>query len=315
MKKAGRPRQLKLARKETKWFFILISPWIFGFLTFTAYPMLASLYYSFTNWDIFSVPQLAGLKNYQALLNDKTFWKALGNTLYYAALYVPLNMAISIVVAALLNRQSKGFRLFRTLFYIPTLIPVVVTSLLFFQLLAPKGGLVNQILAMLGIQGPEWFFSEKWAKPALVCMSLWGLGTGFILILSGMQGVPKELYESARIDGASGLQAFRNITLPMLSPVVFYNLVMGIISSLQIFTQTFVIGTNNLMPGGTAGSGGGQNNSLLSIVQYLYLNAFRKFQMGYASAIAWVLFVIILLLTALVFRFSALWTFYEGEVK
>lgn len=307
-------RKRKPVRRETKWFWFFISPWIIGFCLFTAVPMATSFYYSFTNWNLFQAGKFIGFGNYAKLLKDATFWKAMYNTFYYALFYVILSMALSLFVAVLLNGPMGGRRVFRTIFYIPTLVPVVVSSLLFFRVLSPDGP-VNSFLKIFGIKGPSWFFSEVWSKPALIVMSLWGLGNAFILLLSGLQGIPQELYEAARIDGSGMWAEFRNITLPMLSPVIFYNVVMGVISSLQVFTQTFVIGTNKLMPGGDTGSGGGPGNSLLSVVQYLYIKGFRDFNMGYASAIAWVLLLVTLLLTALIFKSSALWTFYEEERK
>ncbi|MCI6920990.1 MAG: sugar ABC transporter permease [Lachnospiraceae bacterium] len=303
----------KKQKKEAKWFYIFICPWIIGFCVFTAVPMVTSLYYSFTDNSLFAPGKFVGLKNYIKIASDEMFWKALGNTFYYAVFYVLLSTMISIVIAVLLNTNIKGRRVFRTIFYIPTLVPVVVSSLLFFRVLAPEGPL-NKLLGIFGITGPKWFFSEQWSKPALIVMSLWGLGTAFILLLSGLQGIPKELYEAAEIDGAGSFKELIYITVPMLSPVIFYNVVMAIINSLQVFTQTYVIGSNPLMPG-AGGNGGGPENSLLSMVQLLYLKGFRDYKMGYASAIAWVLFVIILLLTMLVFKSSALWTFYEEEKK
>ncbi len=307
-------KKRKLKRRETLWFWFFVSPWVIGFCIFTAAPMLTSFYYSFTDWNMFQTGSFVGLKNYGKLLSDDMFWKALYNTLYYAVIYMVLSTILSLFVAVLLNYPLKGGRVFRTIFYIPTLVPVVVTSLLFFRVLAPEGP-INSLLKLFGIQGPKWFLSAQWSKPALIMMSLWGLGTAFILLLSGLQGVPAELYESARIDGAGEWTCFRYITVPMLSPVIFYNVVMGIINSLQVFTQVYVIGTNALMPGGSTGSGGGPENSLLSIVQLLYIKGFRDYKMGYASAIAWVLLVIILFFTMLVFKSSALWTYYEEERK
>ncbi len=314
-KKKVKRKRTGADKREERWFYLLISPWIIGFLLFTAYPMLASAFYSLTSWDFFTEPEFVGLKNYRDLLLDVRFWKALGNTFYYAVIFVPLNMVLSLAIAGLLNKKMYGRKIFRTVFYIPTLIPAVVTSLLFFKIFSPNDGIVNRFLSVLGIKGPDWFFSAEWSKPALIIMSLWGLGTGFILLLSGMQGIPKELYESARLDGAGRWREFVNITFPMLSPVIFYNLIMGIINSLQIFTQVYVVGTNPLMPGGVSGSGGGVDNSLMSIVQLLYIKAFKDYDMGYASAIAWFLFIIILALTMAVFKSSALWIYYEGEVK
>lgn len=300
--------------KETKWFWIFISPWIIGFGLFTLIPMIASFVYSFTDWNMFQKAQNVGLSNYKKLFHDEMFWKALYNTFYYALFYVILSTLLSLFIAVILNNPLKGRRVFRTIFYIPTLVPVVVSALLFFRILAPEGP-VNSFLKLFGITGPKWFFSASWSKPALILMSLWGLGTAFILLLSGLQGIPQELYESARIDGAGAWAEFRYITVPQLSPIIFYNVVMAIINSLQIFTQVYVIGTNALMPGGSTGSGGGPENSLLSIVQFLYIRGFRDYQMGYASACAWILFVIILILTMLVFKSSALWTYYEEEKK
>lgn len=307
-------KRIRKTNKETKWFWFFISPWVIGFCIFTALPMLASFYYSFTDWDMFQTGKFVGLKNYIKLFSEDTFWKALYNTFYYAIIYVILSTILSIFVAVLLNYPLKGRRVFRTIFYIPTLVPVVVTALLFFRVLAPEGP-VNSFLGLFGIEGPTWFLSAAWSKPALILMSLWGLGTAFILLLSGLQGVPAELYESARLDGAGAWAELRYITVPMLSPVIFYNVVMGIISSLQVFTQVYVIGTNSLMPGGSTGSGGGPENSLLSIVQFLYIKGFRDYKMGYASAVAWVLLFIILLFTMLIFKSSALWTYYEEERK
>ncbi len=304
-----------IEKKEEKYFYLFIMPWLVGFLIFTAYPMAASFFYSFTDWDFFTDAHFIGLDNYKNLVKDDTFWKAIKNTFLYAAVFVPLNMGLSLFIACMLKKKMFGSSIFRTLFYVPTLIPAVVTSLLFFKIFAPNDGIVNRFLALFGIKGPEWFFSASWSKPSLIIMSLWGLGTGFILLLSGMQGIPEELYESVHLDGASKWKEFWYITFPMLSPVIFYNLIMGIIGSLQIFTQVYVVGTNALMPGGVSGSGGGPDNSLLSIVQLLYIRAFRDYHMGYASAIAWALFIIILILTMLVFKSSALWTYYEGEIK
>lgn len=305
-------KKKKKISKETKWFWVFISPWIIGFCIFTLIPMVTSFVYSFTDWNMFQKAQSVGLDNYRKLLQDDMFWKALYNTFYYAFAYVIFSTILSLFIAVLLNYPLKGRRVFRTIFYIPTLVPVVVSALLFFRVLAPDGP-VNSFLKMFGITGPKWFLSAAWSKPALIVMSLWGLGTAFILLLSGLQGVPQELYEAARIDGAGAWAEFRCITVPQLSPIIFYNVVMGVINSLQVFTQVYVIGTNALMPGGSTGSGGGPENSLMSIVQYLYIKGFRDYQMGYASACAWVLFAIILLFTMLIFKSSALWTYYEEE--
>lgn len=312
--KRGKHVRFTVAEKrETAWFYLLISPWLIGFFALTVYPMGASLYYSFTNWNMFQTPKWIALQNYTKLLSNKTFFTSLYNTFYYALLYVPMSMAIALFLAWLLNKNIRGKRFYRTLFYIPTLVPVVVSALIFMWILAPEG-IFNNFLSIFGIQGPSWFYDANWSKPALVIMSLWGLGSGFVLLLSGMQGIPQELYEAGYLDGTNAWQEFRHITMPMLSPMVLYNLVMNIINALQIFTQPYVLGSQNGMPG-RSGLGGGVSNSFLSMVQLLYNQAFQQYKMGYASAIAWVLFVIILILTLLVMKSSEAWTYYEGEAR
>ena len=306
--------QSKADRREAYWFYLLISPWLIGFFALTVYPMLESLIYSFTNWNMFQPWKVVGFANYEKLLTNDTFYKSLYNTFYYALLYVPLSMIISLFLAWLLNRNIRGKRFYRTLFYIPTLVPVIVSALIFMWILAPDNGLFNKALLALGIHGPAWFYDAAWSKLGLVIMSLWGLGSGFVLLLSGMQGIPQELYEAGYLDGANAWQEFRHITMPMLSPMILFNLVMNIITALQIFTQPYVLGSQQNMPGRT-GLGGGIENSFLSMVQLLYNQAFKQFKMGYASALAWVMFVIILILTMLVMKSSEAWTYYEGESK
>ena len=294
----------KMKKREAIWFYIMVSPWVIGFLVFTLGPMIYSAYLSLTNWDLFSAPKFIGFKNYVDLFTkDRIFWKTVGNTFYYAFISVFLGMAASLWIANLLNKPFKGMRIYRTLLYIPATVPVVASSLLFIKLLAPDAGLVNQFLGLFGIDGPPWLLSPDWVKPALILMSLWGVGGGVTLLLAGMKGIPAEFYEAAAIDGANSRQQFFQITLPMLSPVIFFNLVMGLIGSLQIFTEIYIV------------TGGGPNNASKMIVPYLFDNAFRWYKMGYASAIAWILFAITLVFTALVFRSSNLWVYYESEIK
>lgn len=293
-----------MKKREALWFYIMISPWVIGFLVFTLGPMIYSLYLGLTNWDLFNPPEFIGIQNYVNLLTkDHIFWKTVGNTFYYGFISMFLGMAASLGIAVLLNKPLKGMRTYRTLLYIPATVPVVASSLLFIRLLAPDAGLVNQFLALFGVNGPPWLLSPVWVKPALILMSLWGVGGGVTLLLAGMKGIPNEFYEAAAIDGASSRQQFQYITLPMLSPVIFFNLVMGLIGSLQTFTEVYIV------------TGGGPNNASKMIVPYLFDNAFRWYKMGYASAIAWVLFLIALVFTALVFRSSSLWVYYESEVK
>lgn len=289
-----------MRNKEGAWFYFFISPWLLGFSLLTLGPIVFSIYMSFTDWDLFQTPQFIGIDNYRKLLTeDPIFWKSVFNTFYYALIAVPLGMAISLWIAYYLNKKLKGITFFRVLFYLPSVVPVVASSLLFIHLFAPSAGLINKTLHFFGIIGPAWLLDANWVKPALIIMSLWGVGGGIVLLLAGMKGVPSEFYEAASIDGASSKQAFFRITFPMLTPVIFFNLVTGIIGALQTFAQVFIV------------TEGGPDNASQMIVPYLFQNAFRFYKMGYASSIAWVLFIIIMALTLIVFRSSALWVHYE----
>ena len=293
-----------MRKREAMWFYIMVSPWVLGFLIFTVGPMIYSIYLSFTDWDLFTPPNLIGWDNFIKLFKrDKIFWKSVKNTLYYASLTVSLGMILSLFIANLLNKPLRGMRSLRTLIYVPATVPAVASSLLFIKLLAPDAGLVNRFLALFGIDGPAWILDPVWVKPALILMSLWGVGGSVTLLLAGMKGIPTEFYEAAAIDGAKPRQQFFHITLPLLSPVIFFELVMGLIGSLQVFTQVYIV------------TGGGPNNASQMIVPYLFDNAFRWYKMGYASAMAWVLFGLILIFTLLVFRSSSVWVFYESEMK
>ncbi|MEC0174876.1 carbohydrate ABC transporter permease [Paenibacillus cellulositrophicus] len=289
-----------MGKREGKWFYLFISPWLIGFIGLTLGPILFSIYMSFTDWDLFQSPHFIGFGNYKTLLtDDPLFWKSVGNTFFYALISIPVGMAISLWIAYYLNKKLKGITFFRILFYLPSVVPVVASSLLFIHLLAPTEGLINKGLAIFGIHGPAWLLDPHWVKPALIVMSLWGVGGGVVLLLAGMKGVPQELYEAAAIDGARSTQSFFHITFPMLTPVIFFNLVTGIIGALQTFAQVFIT------------TAGGPDNSSQMVVPYLFQNAFQFYKMGYASSIAWVLFIMIMALTLLVFRSSALWVHYE----
>lgn len=295
--------------REALWFYLLASPWIIGFVVLTLGPMLASAYLSLTDWDLFTSPAWVGLDNYVKLFTaDPVFWKVLGNTAFYSFLSVPLTMVASVGVAYLLNKPLRGKRIFRTAVYLPTLVPMVATSVLFVWMFAPDTGLINSFLALFGIDGPAWLLDGAWVKPALILVSVWQIGTSVMLLLAGMQGIPRHLYEAAALDGAGQWQQFRHVTLPMLTPVIFFNLVMGIIGAFQVFAQIYIMT-------GKGRSMGGPDNASMMIVPYLFDHAFRFNHMGYASAIAWVLFVILLALTLLVIRSSSLWVFYENEVR
>jgi len=272
-----------------------------GFLLLTAGPIVASILLSFCEYDVLHPVRWAGLDNYRALPRDPLFWKSLGNTLFMV-LGVPLGMAVSLGVAMLLNARVKGMAFYRTIYYLPAIVPAVASSILWIWVLNPQFGLVNVALQRLfGITGPQWLQSELWSKPSILLMGLWGAGAGMIIWLAGLKGIPETLYEAAEIDGAGGWAAFRHVTIPMLSPYIFFNLIMGVIGTFQIFTQAYIM------------TGGGPVDSTLFYVYYLFNNAFRYFKMGYASALAWILFVIILALTLLQLRLGKRWVYYEGE--
>lgn len=294
----------KLKRSENFWFYVTISPWLIGFIGLTLGPMLYSIFLSFHRWDLFQSPEFVGFENYMRLFKvDDIFWQALYNTFFFAIISVPLHLIIATAIAYILNKEIKGMKVFRTIFYLPSLVPVVASSMLFIWIFAPDAGILNRFLSLFGINGPAWLLDASAVKPALIIMSLWGVGGGIILLLAGMRGISDELYEASEIDGANRFHQFFKITLPMISPVLFFNLINGIIGGLQTFAQVYIM------------TGGGPNNSSMMIVPYLFENAFEFYRMGYGSAIAWVLFIIILTLTLLVFRSSSMWVYYESEVK
>lgn len=271
---------------------LFISPWIIGFLVFTLYPLISSFYYSFTTYDVFNPPSWSGLDNYISIFTDDQAIYAFYNTVYFAVFSIPLCQIFAIALATLLDQKVRGITVFRTLFYLPSIVPVVCSSVLWLWLFNPEFGIINQILGLFGIQGPGWLATTTWSKPALIIMSLWGIGGGMMIYLAGLQDIPQSLYESAYIDGASGWKNFTKITLPLLSPVILFNLIMGIIGTLQYFTQAFVM------------TKGGPADSTMFYAMLIYINAFQWMNMGYASAMAWLLFIIILILTLLILRFS-----------
>lgn len=275
------------------------SLWIVGLSIFTLYPVLASLYYSFCDYTILKSAVWCGLENYQELFHDDLFWKSLGNTLYYAVLSVPLGTVVSLSLALLLNFDVRGRALFRVFFYVPSIVPIVASSMLWLWIFNAQYGLINgalgPILSLFGKSPPGWFTDPTWAKPGLILMSLWGTGNAMIIYLAGLQDVPKELYEAAEIDGASAWRRFWHITLPCISPVIYFNVIMGVIGSMQIFTQAFII--SDAANGGTGTFDGAPVRSLLFYTIYLFTTAFHDLRMGYASAMAYVLFVVIAALT------------------
>ena len=290
---------------------LFISPWLVGFLGFNLYPAVASLYYSFTNLKILQEPRWIGLDNYAALINDPLFWKSLSNTLYLTLVGVPLAVVIALGIALLLNRKGiRGIGIFRTIFYLPVVIPGVAAAILWIFLLNPANGLVNQFLKVFGIDGPGWFFDPGWSKNGIVLLTIWAAGDVVIIYLGALQGVSRALYEAAEVDGAGAWKKLRHVTIPMISPAILFNLITGAIGAFQYFTQAYVVSGG--LGRGNDGSIGGVQNSLLFYGLNLYNNGFRYFQMGYASALAWILLVTILIATVLLLRVSRNRVYYES---
>ncbi|MGC8740755.1 MAG: extracellular solute-binding protein [Candidatus Sumerlaeaceae bacterium] len=301
---------LGLARTNRRYWegYAFVAPWLVGFVLFTLGPVLASLYLSFCRYDLLTPPKWVGLRNIVELVTDPVFWISLKNTLYYSALVVPGTLVMSLGLAMLLNTGVRGTTFFRAVYYLPALTAGVATSLLWRWIFNPQLGLFNMFLNWVGLPGPEWLTSPRWAMPAIIIMSIWGGVAGPMLIyLAGLQGIPQHLYEAAAIDGASRWQMFRHVTLPMLSPTIFFNLIMAIIGSFQVFTTVFVMTANTAAsqePGGPA-------NSTMVYVLYLYQTGFRYLAMGKACAMAWILFLIILGLTLWNYRMSQRWVHYD----
>jgi multiple sugar transport system permease protein len=291
----------KLRRKENIEGWIGISPWLIGFILFQLIPIGMSLYMSFTDWHITRGASWIGLENYKNMFHTQDFWISLRVTTLYSIMAVPLYLVAGLILSLLLNVNTRWSHFFRTMYYMPSVISGVASAILWIWLFNPEFGLINYFLRLLGIKGPRWLFDEKWALPAIVLMGLWGIGGNAIIYLAGLRNIPSVLYEAAEIDGANPIQCFFKITLPLLTPTIFFVLVTGIIGSFQVFTQAYLM-TN-----------GGPNKATLFYILYLYNEAFRGQRMGYGSALAWFLALIILTLTLLVFKSSPLWVYYEGE--
>ena len=294
----------KRTRRQLITGLLFISPWLLGFLAITLYPAIAAGYYSFTSFNVMGAPRWIGLANYHRLFGaDPNFPLSLGNTAYIAFIGVPLQLFLGLVTAILLNQKLlRGRDLYRTIYFLPTLMPVVASTILFIWILNPQYGIVDQVLSVLHLPQPGWFADPAWAKPSIILISVWGIGSTMVIYIAGLQGINPELYEAADIDGAGWQHKMRHVTIPLVSPVTLFNLVVGLIGAFQVFAPIYLVG------GGTSGSPEG---SLLLYALYLYANAFQYLQMGYASAMAWILFVIILVLTIIVMRTSRWWTHYE----
>lgn len=275
-----------------------LSPWIIGFLVFTAGPIIFSLGLSFFRWDVIRPAEFVGLANYRYLTQDPLIAKSLINTIVYVAMYLPFSIVVALGLAMLLNQKIKGMGIFRTLFYLPTLTQGVATFTLWSVVYEPETGLINRFLRHFTSHPPQWLIDPSWSKPALVIMALWAVGGTMLIFLAGLQGIPASLYEAADLDGAGAWAQFRNVTIPMLSPTIFFNMIMLTIGSFQVFAAAFVL------------TGGGPSNSTLFYVYYLFNRAFVYFNMGYASAMAWLLFAIILTLTLIQLKMSKRWVHY-----
>lgn len=287
-------------RQRRIWGLIMVSPWVIGFLLFTLGPMIASLYFSVTNYSVLKPPSFVGLDNYRELLfEDARHGTALYNTIYYTAFQVPLSLLLALSVAILLNQGLPGENVFRTIYYLPSVVSGVAMAMLWLWLLDPNVGMVNEVLGWVGIRGPQWLHSPVWSKPGLILMSMWRIGGSMVIFLAGLQGVPQELYDAAMADGATWWHKIRHVTLPLITPTIFFSLIMGIIGSFQVFTNSYIM------------TEGGPVNSTLFYVLYLYWNAFSFLRMGYASAMAWILFVIMMVFTLAQFAAARRWVYYE----
>jgi len=299
------PRQggnRSLERREALYGFLFIAPALLGMLIFNLGPIIAALFISFTRYSILTTPKWTGVANYQKAFSESLVSLSFANTAYYTVISVPLGIGLAFAVALLLNR-IKGAYIYRTAFYVPAVVPSVASAVIWLVMLNPNIGLVNYFISLFGIKGPGWLISPDWATPGLILMSLWGIGTGMVLYLAGLQGVPEHLYEAAEIDGASPLRRFWAITVPMMTPTLFFHLVLGLIASFQVFNAPFIM------------TKGGPVKSTYFVSLLIYDNAFRYFKMGYASAIAWILFVLVLVLTIIVLKTSSSWVYYESGTR
>ncbi|EAR64670.1 sugar ABC transporter permease [Bacillus sp. NRRL B-14911] len=303
-KAKSEPKRLSRKAKDNLFGYLFISPWIIGFLGLTLGPLLFSLFASFTDYNITSRMNFIGLDNFKRMFTiDDLFKTSLWNTIYYVLFSVPLTTAGAILLAVLLNQRVKGMKFFRTVYYLPAILSGVAVYFLWMQLLSPSTGLVNTFLAWFDIEGPAWLFDPEWTKPALLLMKMWSVGGGMLLYLASLQGVSAQMYEAADLDGASSFQKFFHITLPMISPIIFFDVITSTIGSFQIFQEAYVM---------TENGDGGPGNSLLFYNLHMWNNAFEIFDMGYASAMAWLLFLIVMVLTVINLTLGKKWVHYEG---
>lgn len=278
-----------------------ISPWIIGFLAFFVYPLLLSLYYSFTEYNLLQPSKWVGLQNYSNLTEDSHYLNAVGNTVYFVAFSVPLGVLTAFIIAFLLNQQLRLRVLLRMIFYIPIVVPISATAILWMWIFNSNWGLLNNLLALIGIQGPSWLGSPSWSKPSLIIMQLWLVGGSVLIFLAALQDVPRALYDAAMVDGANAIRRVWHVTIPMVTPAILFSLLTGMIAAFQTFANAWIM------------TDGGPIRSTEFYVLYLYDNGFRFFRMGYASAMAWILFGVVVVVTVILFRTSAGWVYYGGE--
>lgn len=284
------------------WGIICVTPAVLGFLIWQLGPIVGSLFIAFTDWRIAGTPNWIGTQNFERIFTeDRIFWKSLNVTFYYAFGSVPLRLLFAFALAVLLNQQIRGLPIFRTIFYLPSIVPIIASSILWIWLFNPDFGLLNAILRPLGFPKIQWIYASDTVIPSLILMSLWDVGPMMIIFLAGLQGVPRQLYEAVEIDGGNAWHRLRHITIPLITPTILFNLILSIIGAMQTFVQPYIM-TN-----------GGPNNNSMLYVLYLYQKAFQQSQMGYASALAWILFVIIAVLSFIVIRTSSSWVYYEGR--
>ncbi|HHV80958.1 MAG TPA: sugar ABC transporter permease [bacterium] len=291
----------KSLSNEAKWGIVLALPAILGFLIWTLGPMVASFILSFTDWNVVSTPHFIGIENFRKMfMEDFIFKKSIYATLYYTLGSVLSTVIFAFLIALLLNQKIKGLPIFRTIFYLPSITPAIASAMLWIWLFNPDFGLLNQLLGRFGIPRLQWIYDEKQVIPSLIFMSIWGMGGTMIIFLAGLQGIPQEFYEAVDMDGGNWWHKFRYITIPMMTPTIFFNLVMAIIGTFQVFTSAYIM------------TSGGPNYASMFYVYYIYLSAFRYGDMGYACALAVILFFIILSFTLVVFRSSPYWVYYES---
>jgi len=297
-------RRLSLKTKEAIAGYLFISPWLIGFVVFVLGAMIASLVISLYKTNLLSTFRFVGFDHYLGAFQDRLFRKALSVTTYYTFTVVPLQTISALSMALLLNQKLRGQGTFRTIYYLPSVVSSVATISVWWWMLNPDVGLINTILAKIGIDpGPRWLLSQQWALPAIILMAVWGSGGSMLIFLGALQGIPKELYESAMLDGAAALRRFLHITIPMISSTIFFSLVMGLIGAFQVFGASYLM------------TEGGPNNATLTYVLYLYRKSFQQLRFGYASALAWILFVILMFFTLLMFKSSDVWVYYETELR